>query len=162
MNELPLGLRIYDSLEKQKRWKFNLAKGVKHLEYQYCDNCDLPPWQYKRISDPAFDMEVYVLCSDNGNEIAQLTIDCPDAISNIEIATVGEYDYITYPATHDCCGLGVFVKTKVYLKITDGVGTYYSEEFWIDPATSDLDTYYRIWLPGGVRSSDPDDLRIWR
>jgi hypothetical protein len=162
-NGLPLSLRIYDALEKQKRFKYTCAQGILHNEYQYTDNCQMPPFQIKRASDPSTDIDVYIICVDSGTEY-DMSTECPDLINDIDIITVGAYDYITYPANHVCCGLGFVTKTLVYLRIEDGVSTWYSELFYIDAGAGigDLDTYYRVWLPGSIRSVDPDDLRIWR
>lgn len=160
-NGLPLGLRFYDKLEKQKRFKYTCAQGVLHNEFQYTDNCSVPPWQIKRLADPATTIDVYMICVDSGYEW-DLNTECPDMINNIELTTIGLYDYITYPASHSCCGLGIYTKTLVYLRIEDGTNTWYSELFWIDADAVDIDTYYRIWIPGGIRSTNPDDLRIWR
>ena len=158
---LPLGLRFYDALEKQCRFRYTCAKGVMHNEYQYTDLCNTPPWQIKRLAMPSDSIDVYVICVDSGAE-TDLSSECPDYIANISLKTVGIYDYITYPATHTCCVFPFSVKTLVYLRVEDGTNTWYSEMFWIDPATSDIDTYYRVWLPGSVRSVDLNDLRIWR
>jgi len=160
-NGLPLSLRFYDALEKQKRFKYTCAKGVKHNEFQYTGNCDFPPWQIVRVASPSVDIDVFVICVESGFEW-QMSVECPDMIADITIQTVGVYDYITYFANHDCCGLGIIQKTLVYLRVEDGTDSWYSELFWIDPVITDLDTYYRVWLPGNVRSVDPDDLRIWR
>lgn len=161
-NGLPLGLRFYDSLEKQKRFKHTCAQGVLHNEYQYTDNCDVPPWQIVRVADPSTTIQVTMICADTGFEW-DLNTECPDMITDITLVTIGIYDYITYPATHACCGLGIGTKTLVYLRVEDTVNTWYSEMFFIDPGTGgDLDTYYRAWLPGHIRSVDPNDLRIWR
>lgn len=162
-NGLPLSLRFYDSLEKQKRFKYTCAQGILHNEYQYTDNCQLPPFQIKRASIPSVTTEVTIICVDDGTEWAMST-ECPDLIADITLTTVGSYDYITYPANHACCGLGLFTKTLVYLRVEDGTNTWYSELFYIDAGAgiADLDDYYRVWLPGSIRSVDPDDLRIWR
>ena len=163
MNELPLGLRFYDSLEKQKRWHYTCAKGIRHNEYQYADTCDLPPFQIMRTSIPTADCDIYVLCADTGDELFQMSVDCPALLADIQIATVGSYDYVTYPGGHACCNFNVTLKTLVYLRYEDTDNTLYSELFWIEPkAEGDLDTYYRVWLGNNRRSSDPDDLRIYR
>ncbi len=161
-NGLPLSLRFYDSLEKQKRFKYTCAKGIIHNEFQYTDNCVMPPWQIKRVATPETDVNVTIICVDTGDEW-DMSIECPDLISDIDIKTVGVYDYIIYPGNHSCCGLGIAVKTLVYLRVEDTVSTWYSELFWIDPGAGiDIDDQYRVWLPGSIRSVDPNDLRIWR
>ncbi len=159
-NGLPLGLRFYDSLEKQKRFKYTCAKGILHSEFQYTDNCTVPPWQIRRVADPSLTVDVYMICVDTGDEW-DFSVDCPDLINDITITSIGIYDYLVYPASHDCCGLGIYTRTLVYLRVEDGTSTWYSELFFIDPQT-DIDTYYRVWLPGSYRSIDPNDLRIWR
>lgn len=160
-NGLPLGLRFYDALEKQKRFKYTCAKGIQHNEYQYTDNCVMPPWQLKRASAISTSIDVFIICVDSGTEW-DMDTECPDMISDITLTTVGLYDYITYPASHACCGLPFFVKTLVYLRVEDGTSTWYSELFYLEPGSGGIDTYYRTWLPGSYRSIDPTDLRIWR
>jgi len=86
-NGLPLGLRFYDALEKQKRWKYTCAQGILHNEFQYTDNCDLPPWQIVRAADPSISIQVTMICADDGSEW-DLNTECPDMITDITIATL--------------------------------------------------------------------------
>ena len=156
---LPLGLRIYDTLIKQKRFIYNCRKGVKHYEYQYTDNCTFPPFQIVRASSPQDTFTVTLVCVDTGEEYNINTL-CPDMVANISIETIGDYDYIIYPATHDCCDLAV-TKGLFYLKVDDTENDWFSELFWIDADAEDLETFYRLWADGHIRSSEDMDLRIW-
>jgi hypothetical protein len=160
VNGLPLGLRFYDSEDQQSRYKYNCRKGVKHREYQYTDNCSLPPFQVLRSPIPATTFQMYLVCLESGTEYDVNTL-CPALVGSITLKTVGIYDYITYLGIHDCCTLPFTIKTLVYIRLEDGTNEWYSEEFWIDPSgVASGDTNYRLWIAGGVRAAP--DLRIWR
>ena len=159
VNGLPLGLRFYDSEDQQCKYKNTCQKGVTHQEYQYTDACSLPPFQVVRYPIPSVSFDMYLVCSD-GSEY-DLNDLCINLVNSLTIATVGLYDYITYLGVHTCCSLPFATKALVYIRLTDGTNTWYSEEFYIDPAGVDSgDTNYRLWIAGGIRKSP--DLRIWR
>ena len=107
---LPLGLHFYDTLGKQKRFQYTCLKGVSHMEYQYTDNCTIPPFQIVRASIIGTDISVFLICVDTEEEFDMGTI-CPALEANISIKTIGTFDYITYPATHACCSLPFTQKT---------------------------------------------------
>jgi hypothetical protein len=162
VNGLPLGLRFYDSEDQQCKWKYTCVKGVKHQEYQYTDNCSLPPFQVLRSPIPAAVFDLYIICVESGTEWHVNDI-CAPLVASITLKTVGIYDYITYSGNdyHACCAFPFTLKTLVYLRLEDGTNEWFSEEFWIDPSGVDAgDTNYRLWIAGGVRSTP--DLRIWR
>jgi len=161
VNGLPLGLRFYDSEDQQSRYKYTCRKGVHHNEYQYTDNCVVPPFQVMRSPIPATAFDMYIVCSDTGTEYHINDI-CPDLVNSITLKTVGVYDYITYLGVHACCTFPFIVKSLVYIRLEDGTNEWYSEQFWIDPdGVSDYDDdNYRLWIAGGIRSTP--DLRIWR
>lgn len=160
VNGLPLGLRFYDSEDQQCRYKYGCRKGVHHREYQYADNCSLPPFQIMRTPIPADTFDLYIVCVESLQEVYVNDI-CMDLINSITLKTIGMYDYITYTGVHTCCAFGYDIKTLVYLRLEDGTNKWYSEEFWIDPSGVDTgDTNYRLWIAGGIRKTP--DLRIWR
>ena len=160
INGLPLGLRFYDSEDQQNRYKFTCRKGVKHNEYQYTDNCSLPPFQVMRFPLPTTAMQLYIVCSELGTEYDVNAL-CPDLTNSITLKTVGMYDYITYLGVHNCCTLPFTLRTLVYIRLTDGTNEWFSEEFYIEPSGVESgDTDYRLWIAGGIRSAP--DLRIWR
>ena len=160
VNGLHLGLRFYDSEDQQSKYKYTCRKGVHHQEYQYTDNCVLPPFQIMRSPIPSITFDLFIVCSDTGAEVYVNDI-CMDLINSITLKTVGLYDYITYFGIHDCCNFGFLYKSLVYIRLEDGVNEWFSEEFWIDPSGVDSgDTNYRLWIAGGVRKTP--DLRIWR
>lgn len=160
INGLPLGLRFYDSEDQQCKYKYGCRKGVHHREYQYSDNCTLPPFQIVRFPDPSVAFQMYLVCSDNGVEL-DVNAACPDLVNSITVKTVGNYDYITYLGIHDCCNLAYTRKTLVFIRLLDGVNEWFSEEFWIDPSGVQTgETNYRLWIAGGIRVAP--DLRIWR
>lgn len=157
---LPLGLRFYDEVEKQCRFKYTCLKGVTHNEYQYSGVCSLPPFQLMRSPDPSTSYQLDLICVDNGDEFDVNTL-CPALIASLMTETFGD-DYITYIGLHDCCDLPFTQNTLVYIRFSDGVNTWYSELFWINgEGDIDEDTNYRLWELGGRRSSDFADLRIW-
>ena len=158
---LPLGLHFYDTLGKQKRYQYTCAKGVNHYEYQYTDDCVVPPFQLLRSSIESSDISVFLICVDTGEEFDMGTV-CPALEANIAIKTIGSYDYITYPGTHACCDFPFSGQMLVYARVEDGVNYWYSELFWIDVETEDVDTYYRLWTPANDRTFDGTQLRIWR
>jgi hypothetical protein len=160
VNGLPLGLRFYDSEDQQCRYKHTCQKGVHHNEYQYTDNCSLPPFQIIRNPLPSDMFDMYLHCSDEDIEYDINTL-CPDLVASISLKTVGLYDYITYTGVHACCTLPFTVRTLVYIRLEDGTNTWFSEEFYIDPTgVSSGDTNYRLWMIGSNRVAP--DLRIWK
>lgn len=158
---LPLGLRFYDTLGKQKRYQYTCAKGVSHYEYQYADGCTIPPFQLVRGSIASTDISVFLICEDTEEEFDMGTI-CPALEANISIKTIGSYDYITYPGTHVCCALPFVGQVLVYVRVEDGTNYWFSEFFWIDMDMEDADTYNRLWIPANDRTFDGTQLRIWR
>lgn len=159
---LPLGLRFYDTLGKQKRFTFDCARGVSHNEYQYTDGCVLPPFQVVRATIPSEDIDITLVCVDSGDEYDINTL-CPDVISALAIVQVEDYDTIVYKADNDCCSLnlGTYGKILAYLVVEDGTNTWYSELFRMDSGLEDAETYYRDWTPSQHRSYSPTELRIW-
>lgn len=156
---LPLGLRFYDTLIKQKRFTYPCRKGVSHNEYQYTDNCTVPPWQIVRASTYLENIFVTLICLDSETEYDLNTL-CPDMIADISIETVGVNDYIIYKASHDCCSLDV-PNGLYYLKVDDLASDWFSEIFHIDSGLDDIETFYRLWSAGQIRDTDDLDLRIW-
>lgn len=156
---LPLGLRFYDTLLKQKRFGYNCRKGVSHKEYQYVDNCNLPPFQIVRNSTYIENIFVTLICVETEEEFDLNTL-CPNLIADITIKTIGLYDYITYKSSHVCCSLNV-PNGIYYLKVDDMVNDWYSELFQIDYEMEDVETFYRLWTAGQVRTDNGLDLRIW-
>ena len=162
VNGLPLGLRFYDSEDQQCKYKYTCRKGVHHREYQYTDDCSVPPFQIVRSPIPEDTFTMTIICSDTAAEYDINNI-CPDLVNSITLKTIGNYDYITYLGSiaHTCCAFGFQTKSLVYIRLEDGTNEWYSEEFWIDPSGVDTgDTNYRLWIAGGIRSTP--DLRIWR
>lgn len=157
---LPLGLRFYDTLGKQSRFAYDCRKGVAHWEYQYTDECTLPPFQIVRSPAPATSFEITIVCVDTSEEYVMSAV-CPALLADLEVKTIGIYDYITYPGNNACCDF-LFAHALVYLVVTDGTNTWYSELFYIDSNMEDVDTYYRLWTPSDSRTFDGIDLRIWR
>lgn len=157
---LPLGLRFYDTIGKQSRFQYDCRKGVSHNEYQYTDECTLPPFQLVRQSLPGTSIEVTIICVDTGEEYVMSSL-CAALIADITIKTIGVYDYITYKGNNACCTF-LFAHALVYLRVEDGSNTWYSELFFIDGNMEDVDTYYRLWTPSDSRTFDGIDLRIWR
>jgi hypothetical protein len=94
INGLHLGLRFYDSEDQQSRYKYTCEKGVNHNEYQYTDNCVMPPFQIVRTPLPATTFDMYLVCVDTEEEFDMSTY-CPDMVNSITLKTVGLYDYIT-------------------------------------------------------------------
>lgn len=157
---LPLGLRFYDTLGKQARFKYQCRKGVLHKEYQYTDLCTLPPFQVLRVASPLDTIYVTLVCLDDETEVVLNSV-CPALTSSIVIKTIGAVDYISYLAVHDCCNLP-FTQALVYIRLEDGVNTWYSEPFWVYGDLEDAATYYRDWSPAEPRTFDNIDLRTWR
>jgi hypothetical protein len=159
VNGLPLGLRFYDSEDQQCRYK-NTCQKNSHNEYQYADECTMPPFQVMRSPIPEATFDWYIVCvgSDVEYDINDI---CPDMVNSILLESIGIYDYITYLGIHNCCTLPFNTKSLVYIRLEDGINQWFSELFYINPAGVDTgDTNYRLWTAGGVRSSP--DLRIWR
>lgn len=160
-NGLPLGLKFYDNILKQKRYKYECRKGVMHNEYQYTDLCTIPPFQIRRSYNPIEDKELKIICVDTG-EITDLIALLPAIADNIEIQTIGLYDYITYFGTHVCMNLSLDRKALFYATFSDTESTWYSELFWIDPDFEEVTTYYRLWAATNIRDSGAGDLRIYK
>lgn len=160
-NGLPVGLKFYDDLYKQKRFTYECYKGVRHKEYQYTDNCTLPPFQIRRSTDPSTTKELEIICVDTG-EVFDLMALYPSIVDNIGIFSIGAYDYILYYGNHDCMNLDIDQKILVYAHFSDGDNDWYSELFWMDPNLTSVEDYYREWTPGQIRKVDSSDLRIWR
>lgn len=162
-NGLPLGLRMYDSEDQLSDQKYTCSKGVSHNEYQYTDACTVPPFQVVRASSPLSTFKLYLICVGTGEEYDMDTY-CPDMVANIELHSVGLYDYIVYPATHTCCNLAMFTEralVKIRLEEATGTGKWYSEKFYMDPSGVDvLGTNYRLYMVGGIRASSLTDLRV--
>jgi hypothetical protein len=161
-NGLPLGLRFYDSEDQLSKEKWTCLK-VSHSEYQYTDDCTIPPFQVMRLASPITDFKMYIICVDSGVEY-DMDSECPDMVANLEVHSVGLYDYIVYPASHACCNLSMFtLRALVTIRLEEDGGTmkWYSEEFYIDPSgVAVIGDSYRLWMAGGIRSSDITDLRI--
>jgi hypothetical protein len=162
-NGLPLGLRFYDSEDQLSKEKYTCLKGVSHQEYQYTDSCTVPPFQVMRPSSPILTFKIYIICVGTGDEY-DMDSECPDMVSNLQVKSVGLYDYITYFATHTCCNLTIFSTRALVTVRLEEVGStrkWYSEEFYIDPSGVDvIGTSYRLWMAGGIRKVDLTDLRI--
>lgn len=158
---LPTGLRFYDELEKQCRFKYTCLKGVVHSEYQYAGTCSLPPFQLVRPTIPGTSYQVDLICVDTGEEYDINTL-CPALVATLMTETFGLTDYITYIGLHACCDLPFTGNTLVYIRFADGTNLWYSELFYINgEGDIDEDTNYRLWSLGGRRSSDFADLRVW-
>ena len=156
---LPLGLRFYDTLGKQSRWAYECARGVSHNEYQFTDECYVPPFQVVRLSIASTSFTMTLVCVDDETEY-DMSVICPDLVNAISIKTVGIYDYITYKYGHDCCEFP-FENVLFYIRLEDGTNTWYSELFRIYSDLDDAETYYRDWTPGSQRWIDGNELRIW-
>lgn len=164
-NGLPLGLRFYDSEDQLSKEKYTCLKGVSHQEYQYTDSCTVPPFELMRPASPLAVFKIYIICVGTGDEY-DMDSECPDMVNNLELHSVGLFDYIVYPATHACCNLAMFsARALVTVRVEEVGGSmkWYSEEFYIDPSGVQVQgTNYRLWMAGGRRSVDLTDLRVWK
>ena len=163
-NGLPLGLRMYDSEDQLSDQKYTCSKGVSHNEYQYTDSCTLPPFQVVRANALISTFKLYVICVGTQEEFDMDTY-CPDMVANLQLTTVGLYDYIVYPATHACCNLSIFSEralVTIRLEEVGGTGKWYSEKFYIDPSGVDvIGSSYRLYMAGGIRKASLTDLRVY-
>lgn len=164
-NGFPLGLRMYDSEDQLSDQKYSCLKGVSHNEYQYTDSCYLPPFQVIRPVSHITVFKIYIICVGTGVEYDMDTY-CPAMVANLELHTVGLYDYIIYPATHNCCNLGIFTEralVTIRLEEVGGTGKWYSEKFYMDPSGVQVrGSDYRLYMMGGIRTTDLTDLRTWK
>jgi hypothetical protein len=154
---------MYDSEDQLSKEKYTCLKGVSHQEYQYTDDCTVPPFQVIRASSPVTTFKVYIICV--GTQV-EYDMDnyCPDLVANLEVYSVGLYDYVIYPATHACCNFTLFdVRALVTIRLEEvgGTGKWYSEEFFLEPGDVQVRSdSYRLWSLAGIRTTDLTDLRV--
>lgn len=151
LNILRTVLPFYSDIEHQNRYK-SWCKDDMRGFFLITPRSRFLPFQFIRAADPGTDY-TWELYSAIDNSL-YTTINFPPG--QIDTATKGAYDYITYFGSEDFftdfdCGL-------YYIKWTDGTYTKYSEVFYIKDFTDDtLDNLLKYNIDELIIINSSDD-----
>jgi len=158
MIDQPTALKWYDTASQQIVNKSNYSE-YNHDIYLIMPTSGIIPFQIIRntIINDKTDIVLTLVYINGGSEV----LSDATVLSDFEIITVGEYDYIIYKGNITMlldCGIA-------YLRLYDGVNTFESERFKLIDTGFDSDNY-RASSFTEIRISDldthPEEIRIFK
>ncbi len=147
---------IFDDMSKQNRFKEGCKDDVCTFRL-YCPKERLLPFQFRRVPSAAVINSIKLICHD-GIYFEDILADIP--VGQLEYATAGGFDYITYYGTEDLdedlpCG-------DYYLEITDEDGNTGGAEVCHVAEDAIIPDNYRISRTYIYREWDDNELRIYK
>lgn len=161
---LILPFRFYSDIDKQMRYR-GCGRwdqdDITHNEYLISYGCRLLPFQIRRDTNPSDSYRITLI---NAVDSTSTVISPYINANDIEIKTIGDYDYITYFGRYDIEDTGTCVMDNClyYVTFDDFTDVWYSELFRVVDVDQDPSSDFRIWSKarGAYRTWDGTDLRI--